>query len=165
VTFGQRFNTFRVEAACDINYESLDRAHGIETDKGCYYTPATEPAAAVLEARVVVERGRVRLDRTRISVSCAAGRFEEIVAIEVLLKGAVLIPVPGPDVHYRFDEAGEWVPSDDANVCVASTRRQLIVQPVAFRDSATDPTQTRMRSKYSSPVGPECWLIPRTPRS
>ena len=77
VTLGQKADTFRVEAACDINYESLDRAHGIETDKGCYYIPATEPAAAVLEARAVVERGRIRLDRTRIHVSCAAGESKK----------------------------------------------------------------------------------------
>ncbi len=161
VTFGQRVDTFRVEAACDVNYESLDRAHGIETDKGCYYIPATEPASAVLEARVVVERGRVRLDRTRIHVSCAAGRLEEIVAIEVLLKGAVLTPVPGPDVHYRFDEAGEWVPSDDANVddnvCVASNRRQLIVQPVGFRDSAMDPSPSGSTSAAQLATAQTVW--------
>ncbi len=162
VTLGQKgSDTFRVEAACDINYESLDRAHGIETDKGCYYIPATEPASAVLEARAVVDRGRIRLDRTRIQVSCAAGRFEEVVAIEVLLKGAVLTEHRGPDVHYRFDKAGEWAPSQDANaddnVCVASTRRQLIVQPVGFRDSATDPSPSGNTSAAQLATAQTVW--------
>ncbi len=161
VTLGQKVDTFRVEAACDINYESLDRAHGIETDKGCYYIPATEPASAVLEGRAVVERGRVRLDRTRVHVSCAAGRFEEVVAIEVLLKGAVLTELRGPDVHYRFDKAGEWAPSKDANtddnVCVASTRRQLIVQPVGFQDSATDPSPSASTSAAQLATAQTVW--------
>jgi hypothetical protein len=161
VTLGQRVDTFRVEAACDINYESLDRAHGIETDKGCYYIPATEPAAAVLEARAVAQRGRIRLERTRIHVSCAAGRFEEVVAIEVLLKDAVLTAIPAPHVHYRFDDSGAWEPSKDANVddnvCVGSTRRQLIVQPVGFRDSATDPSPSGSTSAAQLATAQTVW--------
>jgi hypothetical protein len=161
VTLGQKADSFRVEAACDINYESLDRAHGIETDKGCYYLPATEPASAVLEARAVVERGRIRLDRTRIHVACAAGRFEEVVAIEVLLKGAVLTEHRGPDVHYHFDKAGEWAPSSDANsddnVCIGTTRRRLIIQPVGFRDSATDPSPSGSTSAAQLGTAQTVW--------
>jgi hypothetical protein len=161
VTLGQKADTFRVEAACDINYESLDRAHGIDTDKGCYYIPATEPAAAVLEARAAVERGRLRLDRTRIHVACAAGRFEEVVAIEVLLKDAVLTEYRGPEVHYRFDKAGEWAPSEDANtdsnVCVGTTRRRLILQPVGFRDSATDPSPSGSTSAAQLGTAQTVW--------
>jgi hypothetical protein len=161
VTLGQKSDAFRVDAACDINYESLDRAHGIETDKGCYYVPATEPAAAVIEARATVERGRIRLDRTRIHVACAAGRFEEIVAIEVLLKGAVLTEYRGHVVHYRFDKAGEWVPSQDANsdsnVCVGTTRRRLTLQPVGFRDSATDPSPSGSTSAAQLGIAQTVW--------
>lgn len=143
VRLGRRADMVRVDVDCDVNYESLDRAQGREVDKGCYYTPATEPAAAVIEGRCVALGRRLRLDAARIHVTCASGGFEEIVAIEVLLKRAMLTPMPTPDVIYRFDEQGEWAPSADSNtdgnVCISSLRRQLIVQPVGFRSSATDP--------------------------
>jgi hypothetical protein len=141
VSFGRQADTFRIEAACDINYESLDRAQGREVDKGSYYLPATEPATAVIEGRVMAvgkRAGRLQLDPARIHVSCRAGGFEEVVAIEILLKKATLTPIAAPGVHYRFGETGEWSPSEDSNidsnVCIASTRRQLIVQPVGFRE-------------------------------
>ena len=161
VTLGRRVDTVRVEAACDINYESLDRAKGREVDKGCYYIPATEPAAAVIEGQATTAGRRPRLESTRIYVSCAAGEFEEVVAIEILLKNALLTPIAGPGVHYRFGEDGEWAPSSDSNidsnVCIASSRRQLIIQPVAFQSSATDASPSGSTSAAQLATAQTVW--------
>jgi len=161
VTLGRRVHTLRIEAACDINYESLDRAQGREVDKGCYYLPATEPAAAVIEGRAVTERGRVRLESARIHISCAAGGLEEVVAIEVVLKRAILTPMAAPELHYNFSEDGEWAPSQDSNidsnVCIASSRRQLIIQPVGFRSSATDASPSGSTSAAQLATAQTVW--------
>ena len=159
VSFGRRVDKVRIDAACDINYESLDRARGKAINKGCYYIPATEPAAAVIEGQVATT-GR-QLESARIYVSCAAGEFEEVVAIEVLLKKALLKPIPGPEVHYRFGKGEEWAPSLDSNldsnVCVGTMRRQLIVQPVAFRSSASDPSPSGSTSAAQLATAQTVW--------
>ncbi len=161
VTFGRRADTIRIDAACDINYESLDRAQGREVDKGCYYMPATEPAAAVIEGQVVAVGRRLRLASAGIRVSCAAGGLEEVVAIEVLLKKAILTPIAAPGVNYHFGEDGEWAPSldsnIDSNVCIATTRRRLIVQPVGFRSSATDASPSGSTSAAQLATAQTVW--------
>ena len=144
IEIGRASHAARVEVVCDVNYESLDRAHRKELDKGCYYIPATEPAAAIIEGRLTLRRKQLQFDTCRIHVSCAAGESEEVVAIEVLLRNGVLKPLPERDVHYRFGRNGEWAPSQDSNsdsnVCIGTTRRRLVIQPVGFRSSATDPS-------------------------
>ena len=139
-----RGSALRVSIECDINYESLDRAQGKQTETGCYYIPAVEPAVTVIEGTLASDGKQLVLRNARIHVACAAGGFEEIHALVIAASRMRLARFPGPQTHYRVNEAGELEPvedsNSDANICIEVTRRRLHVQPVGFRDSAADPS-------------------------
>ena len=129
----------RVEAALKLNYESLDAFRGVAVDKGCYYVPAFEPAAARITGRVEIgERGLVLADAV-VDVAARAGEFEEITGITLRLGDQPLFPVrPGRD-----SIAGGQVvaPSDANDVCDVSltvNTRRVSIQPVGFRTGPGD---------------------------
>jgi hypothetical protein len=132
----------RLDLECEINYESLDRAHGIDVEATCYYLPALEPAAALLTGELVTAGREPALVNARVRVVSAAGRFEELQAIEISAERLRLIPLAAVLAKYRLGRAGEWAPLEDANtdgnICIQVNRRRLIIQPVGFRSSAAD---------------------------
>jgi hypothetical protein len=135
--------SLRLEVESELNYESLDRARGIKTDVACYYMPAMEPAAVVIEGELLSEKRELALARGSVRMAAAAGEFEEIHSLEIELEYVRLEPIDSPRAVYRLGDRSEWAPLDDANtdanVCVQVNRRRLVVQPVGFRSSATDP--------------------------
>jgi hypothetical protein len=141
---GEQTVSLRLEVESELNYESLDRARGIKTDVTCYYVPAMEPAVVVIEGELLTEKRELAFARGSVRMAAAAGELEEIHALEIELEYARLEPIDSPRAVYRLGDRGEWAPLDDANtdanVCVQVNRRRLVVQPVGFRSSATDPT-------------------------
>jgi hypothetical protein len=142
VRMAERRSPLRLELECRVNYESLDRAAGVDVEAPCYYLPAWEPAAASLEGELLAEKDDRRLDVGRLRVVCAAGDFGEVQAIQVDLERAPLRRIVLEDPRYRLGGRGEWDPLDDentdANVCIQVNRRGLVIQPVGFRSSASD---------------------------
>lgn len=134
--------SIHLEVESDLNYESLDSARGVRTDVACYYVPATEPCVAVLEGVLGAGKRGIGLSRGTLRVACAAGGFEEVHALEIDLGNLELAEIAPPRPHYRLGERGEWAPLDDANtdanICIQTNRRRMVIQPVGFRDSATD---------------------------
>lgn len=131
----------RIDVEGAINYESLDRERGVDTEAACYYIPATEPAAGAIEGRLVRTKRQRTLRDGRIAIACAAGGFEEVQAITIDLRRAELRPLAGQPI-YRVGGPGEWKPlsdsNTDSNICIQVNRRRLILQPVGFRASASD---------------------------
>src|SRR5262245_21533848 len=142
----QRTTRVRLQIEATINYESLDRAQGVVTER-CSSVPAVERAAASLHADVsATRRGDLRLTNVRLHVARVAGPFQEIHAIVVQPHRALLRPLERAAVRYRLDRRGAWRPlagaDSDANVCVEGVRRQLTLQAIGFRVDDADAAPT-----------------------
>jgi len=133
----------RLEMVGEINYESLDHARIPDIDqRGCYYIPATEPAAGTLEGWIDQREEQLVMREPRLDVVCAASEFEEVLRIDLHLEDTVLAPVFRGASARPNDVTQGLEFNGDENVCVFTNKRKLICQPVAFRTSPADPTPT-----------------------
>lgn len=134
----------RLNLEARINYESLDEYRGVDTQSACYYIPATEPCAAVVEGVLRSPRVGMVLERARIAVACAAGEFGEVQAIEIRAPRIALRSIADFEPRYRLGRPGQWAPlndaNTDANICIEVNQKSMVFQPVGFRASASDPS-------------------------
>jgi hypothetical protein len=134
-----------IEIKCKINYESLDRELVSGIDKGDYYIPAFEPAVAHISGNLIKDKDSLVLASFKLNVVAAAGRFGEIQLITFEMDSIPLFSFPNIQAKFRESREEDSTNTDtksnntDSNICISVTRRQITVQPVGFRSSASDP--------------------------
>lgn len=122
---------------------SLDRARVAGAATAHYYVPAFEPAVAHITGRLVANDGALAIESMDLRVVCAAQDFGEIRLIRAARHDAKLhslLPAAGSAAGSAFLKGTSAENNNACDPSLMANKRRLIVQPVGFKTTASDPS-------------------------